>query len=72
MSRAYQVHPTCTLCNMSGVFGYVHLSGTDKYICIPCCSVICELQRKYIAEVVAKAKSNPPHPHLHRKIEDEP
>lgn len=63
----------CIICELRNVFMYLRVPGTDKFICVPCCDVIAEAKKKYIGDVIHKAKKHPAI-HEHRKIEspDEP
>ena len=62
----------CCLCNMTGVYMYLKVPGTNKFACLPCIDTLIEARKKYIGDVIHKAHKN--YIHEHRKIEspDEP
>lgn len=60
----------CAICGLRGVYGYVLIKGTGKHVCIPCCEVIAEAKKRYIADVIHKAQKHPSEVHLHPKIAD--
>ncbi len=57
----------CVICELRNVFMYIRISGTDKFICVPCCEVVAEAKKRYIGDVIHKAHKN--YIHEHRKIE---
>lgn len=48
----------CKICGLIGVFAYCKVMG--ERVCVPCLSACVDAYKKYIIEVVGKAKKYPP------------
>lgn len=66
MSERTNSEIPCCICELRHVYMYLHINGTDKNICVPCCEIIEELKKKYIHDIKHKRDKL----FLHRKIED--
>ena len=63
----------CLLCGLANIYMYLRFPGTNHFLCVPCVGIIIELHKKYIGDVIHKAKKHPSI-HEHHKIQspDEP